>query len=122
MLIFINLNLFVGNNIYKVGATYNWKDKTDTPTEEAKEELLKKLQSLLDHPFELIGHQAGVRPTTKDRRPIIGTHPKHQNLHVFNGLGTKGVMIAPYFVDQFCDFLEGKSQLDKEVDLNRFNL
>ncbi len=112
----------VGNNIYKVGATYNWKDKTDTPTEEAKEELLKKLQSLLDHPFELIGHQAGVRPTTKDRRPIIGTHPKHQNLHVFNGLGTKGVMIAPYFVDQFCDFLEGKSQLDKEVDLNRFNL
>lgn len=112
----------VGNNLYKVGSTYNWKDKTNIPTEEGKNELLKKLQSLLDHPFEIIEHQAGVRPTTKDRRPIIGGHNEISNLYVFNGLGTKGVMIAPYFVDQFCDFLEGKSQLDSEVDLNRFNL
>lgn len=110
----------VGDDLYKVGATYNWKDKTDIPTEEAKEELLKKLQTVINSHFEVVEQKAGVRPTTKDRRPIIGTHTQDQRLHVFNGLGTKGVMIGPYFAKQFCDFLAGRASLDREVDLNRF--
>ncbi len=45
--------------------------------------------------LKLFNILAGVRPTVKDRRPLIGTHPMHSQLHVLNGLGTRGVMLGP---------------------------
>src|SRR5690606_17146829 len=59
----------MGNDIYKVGATYNWKDKSNEPTLEGKQELLEKLNELLTCDYEVIEHLAGVRPTVRDRRP-----------------------------------------------------
>ena len=85
----------LGNNYYKVGATFNWKDKTKLPTEEGKQELIRKLESFITVPYTIVEHTAGIRPTVKDRRPLVGTHSKHQNMAVLNGLGTRGVMIAP---------------------------
>jgi hypothetical protein len=41
-------------------------------------------------------------------------------LLLFNGLGTKGVMNAPYFAINFVDSLEGKAELDAEVNIERF--
>jgi hypothetical protein len=41
-------------------------------------------------------------------------------LGVFNGLGSKGVSLAPYFAEQFVDFLVNKKELDPEVNINRF--
>ncbi len=29
----------IGNDLYKVGATYDWKDKTNNPTEEGKKRI-----------------------------------------------------------------------------------
>jgi glycine/D-amino acid oxidase-like deaminating enzyme len=37
-------------------------------------------------------HFAGVRPTVKDRRPLVGTH---EYSAILNGLGTRGVMLGP---------------------------
>lgn len=110
------------NSSFKVGATYNWSDKTETPTEEGKKELQEKLGKIWEKDYVILEHKAGVRPTTKDRRPIIGQHPTHKNLYVFNGLGTKGVMIAPYFATHFCDYLIEGVELNKEVDLGRFRV
>lgn len=110
----------VGDNIYKVGATYEWNDLTENTTEKGKAELVEKLQKVLNVPFNIIDHQAGVRPTVIDRRPILGLHPKHPSIGVFNGLGTKGVMLAPYFAQHFYEFLEQKTLLNKEVDILRF--
>lgn len=113
----------LGKNIYKVGATFNWKDKTTTPTEEGKQQLLDKLATIgiEENDFEIINHLAGIRPTVTDRRPTIGTHPIFKNLHVFNGLGTKGIMIAPFFSKQFANNLLEKLPLHPEVDIKRFN-
>lgn len=119
----INKGVFilpVGNNIYKVGSTYEWSDLTEQPTEKGKAYLIDKLQKIINVPFEIIDHQAGIRPTVNDRRPLIGIHPQHTTLAVFNGMGTKGVMLAPYFAKQFVDFLEDNLPLDKEVDIARF--
>src|ERR1019366_1477178 len=120
----INKGVFilpVRNNIYKVGATYEWTDLTEHPTEKAKSELIDKLQKVLKVPFEIIDHQAGIRPTVIDRRPLIGLHPQYSVIGVFNGLGTKGVMLAPYFAKHFFDFTENNLPLNKEVDIKRFN-
>ena len=119
----INKGVFIlpiGDNTYKVGATYEWKDLTENTTEKGKADLIEKLKKVLQVPFTIIDHKAGIRPTVNDRRPLIGIHPKHNSVAVFNGLGTKGVMLAHYFANHFSDFLENKASLDKEVDIKRF--
>nr|WP_297307702.1 FAD-dependent oxidoreductase [uncultured Flavobacterium sp.] len=109
-----------GNDLYKVGATYNWQDKTDNPTEDAKEELLTGLRELIDCDFEVVQHLAGIRPTVKDRRPLIGTHYKHKQLHLLNGLGTRGVLLGPYLSDLLFSKIEFGIPLDNNVDINRY--
>lgn len=110
----------LGNHLFKVGATYNWDDKTPTPTPEGKKELLEHLKGLLHCDFEVVDHLAGVRPTVKDRRPMIGTHPKHSNLHILNGLGTRGVMLAPAMAKELYDHLENGQPIDPFVDIKRY--
>ena len=87
----------------------------------AKEELLRKLGRLISCPFKVIDQVAGIRPTVKDRRPLVGSHSTFSNLHVLNGLGTRGVMIGPYVAKQFFDFIENKMPLEKEIDIKRFS-
>lgn len=121
--IVINKAVFIlpiGNNKYKVGATYEWEDLSEKTTEKGRLELVEKLQKVLKVPFEIINQQAGIRPTVNDRRPLIGLHPEHSQLAVFNGMGTKGVMLAPFFANQFACFLESHIPLDTEVDIARF--
>ncbi|MBK7310708.1 MAG: FAD-binding oxidoreductase [Sphingobacteriaceae bacterium] len=119
----LNHNAFIfklKDKRFKVGATYNWKELNDEPTENGANELKEKLAGLIKVPYNVLEHKAGVRPSTLDRRPIIGQHPLHKNLFVFNGLGTKGVMLAPYFSKKFVHFYLNKEALDAEVDVKRF--
>ena len=57
--------------------------------------MVEKLKKVIDVPYKIIGQAAGIRPAVKDRRPLVGIHKTHKNLAVLNGLGTRGVMIAP---------------------------
>lgn len=119
----VKAELFVlplGNDIYKVGATYNWDDKTNTSTDEAKRELLAGLKEIINCDFEIIDHLAGIRPTVKDRRPMIGTHPKFRNMHLLNGMGTRGVMLAPAMSQMLYHKIENGIEIDPHVSLNRF--
>ena len=109
----------IGNDMYKVGATYDWKDKTNIPTEEGKQELVEKLKEIISCDFEIIEHFGGVRPTVKDRRPLVGTHPDYSQLHILNGLGTRGVMLGPYLANQLFQYIENKIPLEKEIDIVR---
>ncbi len=110
----------LGNNLYKVGATFNWKDKTQLPTEEGKNELVTKLESFITVPYKIVEHIAGIRPTVKDRRPLVGKHQKYENLAVLNGLGTRGVMIAPTVAKALYNNLENGVVLEKEISIARF--
>ncbi|WP_298140500.1 FAD-dependent oxidoreductase [Flavobacterium sp.] len=110
----------VGNDLYKVGATYNWEDKTNIPTEAGKKELIDNLKELITCDFEIIEHHAGVRPTVKDRRPMLGAHPIYKNLFVLNGLGTRGVMLAPAMAKMLFNHIEKQDELNPYVDIKRF--
>ena len=109
----------IGNDLYKVGATYDWKDKTNIPTEEGKQELVEKLKEIISCDFEIVEHFGGVRPTVKDRRPLVGTHSNYSQLHVLNGLGTRGVMLGPYLANQLFQYIENEIPLEKEIDIIR---
>ena len=110
----------IGNDLYTVGSTYNNDDKSHLPTEEAKAELLTKLKTFMTCDFKIFEHRAGVRPTTKDRRPLVGRHTIHKNLYILNGLGTRGVMIGPYVAKGLYEFIESNVPLESEIDIGRF--
>lgn len=105
---------------FKVGATYNWDDLTDEISQEAKETLTGKLNDFIPFPYKILTQQAGVRPATIDRRPIIGMHPLNKNIGIFNGFGTKAVMLAPYFAKHFCSFMFLNKELFADIDVKRF--
>ena len=122
--VIVNTSVFIlplGNSLYKVGATYNWKDKTDLPTEEGKAELIDRIKEIINCDFEIISHFAGVRPTVKDRRPLVGTHHEHQSVHLLNGLGTRGVMLGPAMAKALFDNIESQIPLDAVIDIKRYN-
>jgi len=109
-----------GDNLYAVGATYEWTDKTNKTTQKGKDELLKKLKAFLKCEFEIVDQVAGIRPTVIDRRPLVGQHSKHKRMFVLNGLGTRGVMIAPYVAQKLFDFIEYNVELHDEINITRF--
>ncbi|HKL35900.1 MAG TPA: FAD-dependent oxidoreductase [Salegentibacter sp.] len=111
----------LGNNLYKVGATYNNQDKDPNPSEEAREELEKKVAKLISCKFEVLDQSAGIRPASKDRKPMLGRHPKHNNLYCCNGFGSRGVLISPMVSEQLIEFAENDIQLPPEIDIQRFS-
>ena len=122
--VIINTSIFIiplGNNLFKVGATYNWDDKTELPTQEGKNELENKIKEILNCDFEIVSHLAGVRPTVKDRKPLVGTHGNFKNIHLLNGLGTRGVMLGPWCARMLYKNIEFGDCIEKEFDINRFS-
>lgn len=105
---------------FYVGATYNWEDKSNKPTIEAREHLEMKLQKLYSKSYKVILQKAGIRPTVKDRRPLAGRHHQYHNLAVLNGMGTRGVILAPTMAKQLFNYLEFDMPLSKEVNIERF--
>jgi glycine oxidase len=110
----------IGNHVFKVGATYEWDSPNIEISEKAKNELEQHFNKLVNTDYEIIKHEAGVRPTVLDRRPLIGTHPKHNNLLIFNGLGAKGYLIAPKLAEEFVEYLFDGKELDPEIDIKRY--
>lgn len=108
------------NDLYIVGATYEWKDLSHNTTEKAKTELLTKLDKLISCDYKVVNQVAGIRPTVKDRRPLVGKHQDYNNVFILNGLGTRGVMIGPYVAKQLYHFIEYKTPLEREIDICRF--
>jgi glycine/D-amino acid oxidase-like deaminating enzyme len=104
---------------YNVGATYDF-DLTPDTTAHGRSELEARLRELVRLPYEIINQNWGIRPTTPDRRPLLGPHPIHENRVIFNGLGTKGVSLAPYFSGQLAAWLEGEGEITPEVHIGRF--
>jgi len=105
---------------YLVGATYDNVDKTDLPTEHKKDELMTKLRKMINCEFEVVDHITGIRPTVKDRRPLVGRHPKYNNLFVLNGLGTRGIMASPYIANLLFDHIEHNIGIESEIDVKRY--
>jgi glycine/D-amino acid oxidase-like deaminating enzyme len=109
-----------GNEKFRLGATYDWNVVPDVPTKEAREFLLSELKARLNNNIIVESHKTGYRPTTRDRRPIIGFAELNEKLGVFGGLGSKGVLLAPYFSKLFATVLTEGMEIPKEVNAARF--
>jgi glycine/D-amino acid oxidase-like deaminating enzyme len=119
----IKSNIFIipwKDDLYRVGATYKWKDTTNLATEVSRIELLEKLKIFLKCDFEVVDQLAGIRPTVTDRRPLVGQHPKFFNLYILNGFGSRGVMIAPFASEQLLNSIEKGDEIHPNMNISRF--
>lgn len=110
----------LGNHLYTVGATYNHSDLNDGLTNEGQSFLIDKVSDILSVEFEVISSVAGVRPTVKDRKTLIGLHPKYDKIGVFNGLGTRGALQGPSLSTEFSAILVGSQKNSQNIDSQRF--
>ena len=120
----LNRKCFVlplGNNEFKVGATYEWNTTDLSITEEGVTILKDNLKQLISNKYEVIHQDAGIRPTVKDRRPLVGEHPQFKNTFIFNGLGTKGYLMAPLLSKELYEFIFENLPLSQEINISRFN-
>lgn len=90
----------LGQQLFRLGATYHWTQLDGRPTQAAADILLHRLTQLIDLPFRVVDHQAGVRPTVVDRKPLFGESHVQPHQWLFNGLGSKGSTIGPFWAAQ----------------------
>jgi glycine/D-amino acid oxidase-like deaminating enzyme len=110
----------VSEKKYKVGSNFTWDNLDNIPSESAKLEIIQKLCKWYKAPFEITNHVAGVRPSSLDRRPILGRLDFHPRAFILNGFGSKGVSHAPYYSKMLSRLIYGNVNVDKDVDVSRF--
>ena len=112
----------VGEGRIKLGATYDWEQRDLAPTGQAREHLLDELQRYTQTKLDarVIEHEVGLRPNSRDRLPLIGHHPNEESLWMFNGFGSRGSLMIPYYAAQLrAHLLEGRA-LDADCGLERW--
>lgn len=101
------------------GSTYEWRFEHEGPTAEAREKILAELAEITGKAYEITDHTAGIRPASRDRRPLLGEHPRQKRMFVFNGLGTKGYMLAPLLSECLAGLMLHGKPLHREMDIAR---
>lgn len=113
----------INNHTCRIGATYDTSLTTLTLHDTSKQQLLDFANHVFNHPyhFQITQHQAGIRPTTLDKQPFIGFHPKHQNTAIFNGFGSRGSLLIPWYSQLFTQSLLNNSAIPSEANISRFS-
>lgn len=110
-----------GKDFYTIGSTYEPRFEHVEPTPEGIENILHYVKQGNGLSVEVVEARASLRPTTASRRPVMGRHPQHSRLVVLNGLGTKGVLQAPWCAERLRAWLDGAlDRLPAETDIARF--
>ncbi len=106
-----------GAGRFLAGATYRWDVDDKLPSDDGREEILRGMRSITSKAPTILGHRAGIRPVIRGSRPVIGRHPVHPVVSVFNGLGSKGVLNGPWFAAKLIRHLIAGEPLDPETDV-----
>jgi len=109
----------LGDDLYKFGATYQRRLLNHSPSNEAKSQMIKALENMINVPYKIVGQVCGIRPTTKDRKPILGSHHTYKNLYTLNGFGSRGVTTSPKLGKDLLDHIIQAKPIDPEVSIQR---
>lgn len=110
----------MSDGTFRIGSTYDWDDLTELPTASAREALLYQCGKVVHDAVEVLDHRAAVRPAARSKRPFVGVHPEHRHHAVFNGLGTKGGLVGPYYAHQLVRHLLDGDPIDADVDIQQW--
>ena len=110
----------LGEGLYRTGATYGWDNLNGKPTPQGRRAILDALAAFLQRTVTVVEHNAGVRPITRDYRPVLGAHPRHPEIIIFNGMGSKGVLCGPWCAELLAQHLLQSKPLPPEVEVARY--
>lgn len=101
-----------------VGATYSpgvnhWDE------EEEKTEELKEYACAMGLPLDNYEVKVGVRPTVKDRKPLVGKSPDGYSW-VLNGFGSRGMLMGPWLVKKLLDCILNDEELPASINSERY--
>jgi glycine/D-amino acid oxidase-like deaminating enzyme len=109
-----------GQNRWIVGSTHDWNSDSDQPTDSGKNELAQKFAEMFDAPYEIVDHKAGIRPASADTRAFVGRHPNIHRAWIFNGFGSRSVLLAPYSARILAAAIIDGAPVEPELDVGRF--
>lgn len=110
----------IGDDSWRVGATYSWSALDSTPTLDGAEQLQENLSLLTPVPFHVEDQVAGVRPIVDDYKPVVGQHPEYKDWYILNAMGSKGVLQTPTAVKDLVDHLVEGTRIPGEWSVDRF--
>lgn len=110
----------LGSDRYWIGSSFEWDVANPGNTPAFYDSATRFLEDALRVPWQVTGHYAAIRPSSRDYRPFVGMHPVFQNIGILNGMGTKGYSQTPYFARQLADKLCGSGAILPEADVCRF--
>ena len=110
----------LGGHRFWVGATFDWQDKSISPTTQGEKWLKDRLSRITQSPYRIVDHRAQVRPTVSDRRPLVLQHPDFKPLYALNGLGARGVLMAPQLSRILFEAIQYNQPIPEDLGLQRF--
>ena len=99
----------------KLGSNFAWDDVNLTPSESIKQALLDSLHNHTQFSADIISHQTGIRPSTRQREPFVGKLSNLDNAYCFNGFGSKGCLLVPHYADLLSQHLLQQTSLPTKV-------
>ncbi|MBL4757777.1 MAG: FAD-dependent oxidoreductase [Rhizobiales bacterium] len=109
----------IDSEIFRIGSTYDWENLDQVPNTAARDDIERRLKEFFQVPYTILDHKAAVRPIIKESKAYIGLHPKHEQLGFFNGLGSKGSLHAPWYAQQFSDFIVRHTPIPEEMNVGK---
>ena len=103
----------IGDGLFRAGATYEWNELDDRPTEKGREFVEKIVSRLGGEIFEVTDHVAGIRPILRRSEPLIGRLGENW---MFNGLGSKGSLYAPGVAARLGNSILDGGEIEQELD------
>ncbi len=111
----------LGEDRYRLGATYGWSEWEEKIPLDKNHPLLLALEGITNLPYKIIQQKLGVRPIASGQKPVVGQHPKHPTVYFLNGLGSKGALMAPYCAKKLVEHLLDNKEINPAISTARFN-
>ncbi len=105
----------MGASSAKLGSNFVWNDVSLNKVTETATVFLSELKEMTGVSARILDHEVGIRPSTIQRKPFVGPVSNLKNAYCLNGLGSKGCLIAPHYVDLLCAHLLDKTPIEPEL-------
>ena len=99
----------------KLGSNFAWDDLSLTPSNTTKDMLLASVEANINIAPKAMRHEVGIRPSTRQREPFVGALSNLNNAYCFNGFGSKGCLLIPYYAKLLADYLQHQTPLPNKV-------